>query len=158
MTTAVTPETQDYWTRFLAATGRAADTPLYEAFYFGDSAELADELSALVLSGQKRATASLLWEYEAEGRRPPKAGDLNVVTDFAKKPLFVVETVHVDIVPFDDVTAEFAATEGEGDSSLAWWRGAHWDYFGRVCERLGRTIARDMPVVCEEFRIVEWDA
>lgn len=155
MVAAVTPETQAYWTRFLAATGRAVDTPLYEAFYFGDSAELADELSALVLSGQKRATASLLWEYEAEGRRPPQAGDLNIVTDFARQPLFVVETVRVDIVPFDGVTEEFAATEGEGDSSLAWWRDAHWDYFGRVCQRLGKTRSGHMLVVCEKFECLD---
>jgi uncharacterized protein YhfF len=52
------------------------------------------------------------------------------------------------------VDAEFAAAEGEGDRSLAFWREAHWSYFGRVCEKLGRERSRRMPVVCERFRVV----
>ena len=29
---------------------------------------------------------------------------------------------HVDIVPFDSVSDSFAATEGEGDKTLRYWR------------------------------------
>ncbi|WP_238136670.1 ASCH domain-containing protein [Variovorax sp. JS1663] len=63
------------------------------------------------------------------------------------------EAFHFEVVPFEQVTAEFAATEGEGDSSLAWWREAHWRYFGRECARIGRTPSQHMPVVCERFRV-----
>ncbi|HEU4367486.1 MAG TPA: ASCH domain-containing protein [Methylomirabilota bacterium] len=48
----------------------------------------------------------------------------------------------------------FPRTEGEGDRSLVSWRKAHWAYFGRVCERLGRQRSARMPVVCERFRVV----
>ncbi|HEY6510735.1 MAG TPA: ASCH domain-containing protein, partial [Burkholderiaceae bacterium] len=52
------------------------------------------------------------------------------------------------------VTAEFAATEGEGDGSLAFWRQAHAEYFARECAGIGRTPNGDMPVVCERFAVV----
>ena len=35
-----------------------------------------------------------------------------------------------------EVTEDFAAAEGEGDGTLAYWRRVHWSYFGRECERL----------------------
>lgn len=57
-------------------------------------------------------------------------------------------------MPFKDVTADFAAAEGEGDGSLAFWRAAHAAYFTRECARLGRAFSEDMPVVCERFDVV----
>jgi uncharacterized protein YhfF len=60
----------------------------------------------------------------------------------------------VQIVPFSEVGADFAATEGEGDGSLAYWRQAHTAYFGRECQRLGRELGLSAPVVCERFAVV----
>ena len=84
----------------------------------------------------------------------PKPGDLSIVTNFAGDPLCVIETQRVDIVPFKEVSEEFAATEGEGDGSLAYWRRAHEAFFGRECRRIGRQPTQDMPVVCERFEVV----
>ena len=147
-------EVTAFWSAFLARTARPPATPLYEAFAFGDSEALATSLAALVRRGAKMATASLLWENEAEGTRPPRAGDLSVVTAWDGRPLCVIETTGVEVHAFEDVGAEFAAAEGEGDRSLDFWRRAHWSYFGRVCERLGRARSPRMPVVCERFRVV----
>jgi len=83
-----------------------------------------------------------------------KPGDLSVVTRFSGEPVCVIETRKVTIVPFVEVTAEFAATEGEGDGSLEFWRRAHTAYFGRECKRIGREFSQHMPVVCEEFAVV----
>ena len=53
---------------FLRAYAHATGMPPpRESFAFGLDAETADELAALVLAGRKRATTSLLAEYEAEG-------------------------------------------------------------------------------------------
>jgi uncharacterized protein YhfF len=60
----------------------------------------------------------------------------------------------VDVVPFADVDAEFAAIEGEGDGSLEYWRRAHEAFFGRECKRIGRAPEPRMPVVCERFEVV----
>jgi uncharacterized protein YhfF len=138
-----------------AASCSADPTPRFlEAFHFDDNAPSADELAALVLAGTKRATAALLWAHEAEQSSPPQPGQLSIVTTFAGAPVCVIETQRVDIVPFDAVDAEFAAVEGEGDGSLAYWRRVHEAFFGRECARLGRQSEPQMPVVCERFTVV----
>ena len=142
------------WTEYSCSVGGADEDRFYEAFHFGDSAALADELGQLVLSGRKRATTGSVWSFEASGKRLPQPGDLSVVTDGAGTPLCIIETTQVDVMPFDDVSAEFAAVEGEGDGSLAFWRQAHIGYFTRECERAGRTFSGGMLVSCERFRVV----
>ena len=97
---------------------------------------------------------ALLWAHERENKPVPRPGDPSIVTDFAGNAVCVIETVRVDIVAFNEVSAEFAATEGEGDGSLAYWRRAHDEFFGRECRRLGRQPAHDMPLVCERFEVV----
>lgn len=150
----IPPRYSKFWQAF--AQTRAVDpTPRFiEAFYFDDNESSANELAALVVSGRKRATAALLWAYDAEGQRLPEPGDLGIVTDFDGNPVCIVETTRVDTVAFCEVSAEFAATEGEGDGSLQYWRSAHEAFFGRECERLARTPGADMPVVCERFEVV----
>jgi uncharacterized protein YhfF len=145
---------QHFWEAFRATVAVDPTPRFYEAFYFADSEQLANELAGLVLAGTKRATAGLLWSFEAEKRPPPALGDLSVVTDWQGKPQCVIETRAVAIVPFEEVTAEFAATEGEGDKSLQYWRAAHWSYFCRECQRIGREPDPHMPIVCEEFAVV----
>jgi len=60
----------------------------------------------------------------------------------------------VDLVAFDDVTAEFAAVEGEGDGSLVYWRQGHTEYFARECARIGRMPSGSMLFACERFAVV----
>ena len=145
---------QAFWAEFLAKTDRDHNAALYEIFHFDDNETDANELAELVLRGKKAATASLLWEYEKSGKRPPQTGDLSVVTDWQASPLCVIETLGVEIRAFEDVGDEFAAAEGEGDLSLAYWRRVHWSYFGRVCEQLAQQRSPKMAVVCERFRVV----
>jgi uncharacterized protein YhfF len=125
-----------------------------EAFHFDDNEQSANALAALVLSGKKRATASLLWGYEQSSKPLPRAGDLSIVTDFAGNPICIIETQQIDILPFEEVSEEFAAAEGEGDGSLGFWRAVHEAYFGRECKRFNLKPQPRMPVVCERFKVV----
>lgn len=145
---------QAFWAAFLVKTNREQDVPLYDVFHFDDNESDANELAELVLRGEKAATASLLWEYGKSGKRRPQTGDLSVVTNWQGSPLCVIETSGVDIRAFEDVDADFAAAEGEGDLSLDYWRDTHWSYFERVCKQLTRERSLKMPVVCERFRVV----
>lgn len=142
-----------FWGEFARATGGADEEHIYESVFFGDSEEMANELAELVLQGTKRATAAALWVYEAEGQRLPQLGDLSIVTDWSGKPLCVIETQSVEVVPFREVTAEFAATEGEGDGSLAFWQRAHREFFSRECVAASREFTESMQVVCERFAV-----
>jgi len=150
----LTPRARALWTRFESVTACDVSTRFYESFHFGDSESLADELAALVLAGTKRATAGLLWSHEAEGKPTPKPGDLSIVEQWSGEPVCVIETVSVIVLPFEEVGAEFAATEGEGDGSLEHWRTGHWAYFGRECARLGKKPSTSMLVACESFKVV----
>ena len=143
---------QTMWSAYSLEVGGIKDQRFYEAFSFGDSSAMADELGKLVLAGIKRATAGSVWSYESTG--VPKPGDLSVVTDSNGAPLCIIETVQVDIVPFSAVSEEFAATEGEGDGSLDYWRKAHFEYFTRECESSGRSFDQEMLLACERFRVV----
>jgi uncharacterized protein YhfF len=125
-----------------------------EAFAFGDSERMASELSALVLQGIKRATASLVWRYEHDKTAQPKPGDLSIVTDWSQRPLCVIETQAVDVVPFNEVSEDFARTEGEDDGTLESWRKNHTKFFADECTRIGRVPDEQMLVVCERFRVV----
>ena len=116
-----------------------------ETFSFGDSPQLAAELSTLVLTGVKTATC---WPV-SEGRQT-HVGKRMVMLDGAGTPAAVIETVELTKKRFEDVDAAFAFDEGEGDRSLAWWRAAHQRYFTRR-----GTFAPGMDLWCERFRIVK---
>ncbi|WP_374398706.1 ASCH domain-containing protein [Niveibacterium sp.] len=143
-----------FWEAFKHNRSGVSDAQFYEECTFGDSAALIDELAELVLRGTKRATTGAVWAYEAAGSRIPRAGDLSIVTNAAGTPLCIIETRTIDIVRFDEVTADFAAAEGEGDGSLRYWQDAHRAYFERECARAGRPFSPDMLVACERFDVV----
>lgn len=126
----------------------------YQVWYFGDNAALSRDLAGLVLRGRKRATAGLLWDVEADPGSMPVLCGYSVVTDIDGAPLMVLRTDRVETRAYRDVDADFAAAEAEGDGSLAYWRAAHWRYFSRRCEALGRTVSEDMPVVRERFSLI----
>lgn len=146
------PKISGFWNSYTAEL--SAEAVLANVFAFGDSSEMATELGELVRIGVKVATASLLWEYEADGEAIPKVGQLSVVTDGDGEPLCIIESTEVEIRQFNQVDAEFAYDEGEGDRTLENWRAGHRDFFGRVCAAIGRQPSEDMPVVCERFSLV----
>ena len=150
----IPPSIHAFWRAFTSTIGHDPSDRFYEAFHFDDNAPSADELATLVLAGTKRAGAALVWAFEAERKPVPKPGDLSVVTLFSGKPVCVIETQSIQIVPFSEVDADFAATEGEGDGSLAYWQQAHKAFFRRECQRLGREFSLSAPVVCERFAVV----
>jgi uncharacterized protein YhfF len=143
-----------FWRAFTEVTEGAHESRFYEAFYFGDSEDMAIELAGLVLKGTKRATAASAWSYEAEGQRVPQPGDLSIVTDWSSRPLCIIETQAVEVLSFAEVTAEFAAAEGEGDGSLSYWQSEHREFFSRACAAAGKEFTESMLVVCERFAVV----
>ena len=143
-----------FWNDFLKNSSENAIKNYYETFHFCDNEADANELFKLVLEGKKQATASLYWEYEVENEKLPEVGNLSIVTDWNGEPKCIIETTNVNIYPFDEVNAEFAAKEGEGDCSLEYWRRVHWDCFGRYCKHLRKEPSVKMPVVCEQFKVI----
>ena len=116
-----------------------------EAFAFGDGPALADELGALVVAGRKTATC-----WAAVQGNPTHVGKRMVMLDGQGRGWAVLETLELARLRFDEVDADHARDEGEGDLSLEDWRAGHQDYFTRE-----GTFAPDMPLWCERFKVVE---
>jgi len=121
---------------------------------------LRDELVASILAGTKTATAALLAEYEREGERLPEVGDLAVVVDSENRPVAVIETTEVRVIPAGDVDLQLAIDEGEGFESVADWRAAHERFWhgAEMRAALGDPpieVTDDTLVVAERFRLVE---
>ena len=145
-----------YWRGFLSTL--PADSPYHTKTYvaegWGDSPVMADELGALIVQGTKTGTCSALWEWEAEGNPIPREGLITVALDGGGEPLCIVETVDVTIRKYNEVDADFARAEGEGDLSLEYWREAHRNFFSRTLPKIGREFSEEMPLVCERFRVI----
>ncbi len=144
------------WRAYLTSLGEdeATTTKTYTAWHFCDNETDADELAELVRSGRKRATASSLWVYEHDSQSLPKVGDHSVILDWKGKARCIIQTTRIDLMPYEEVTEEFAWTEGEGDRSLAYWREGHRRFFTRELEAIGLAFSPRMPVVCERFEVV----
>jgi len=142
---------REFWADFCAQNGVAIDHR-HDAFAFGDTPAMADELAQLVLHGPKRATAGLLADYEGEPL--PEVGAFSVVLGGDGGPVCVIRTSDVQIQSFRDVDAGFAWDEGEGDRSLAYWRAEHISFFNRMCAARGADFTDDMATVCERFALV----
>jgi uncharacterized protein YhfF len=151
-----TDTAKNYWEQFLASLPADSSyrTKTYVAEGWGDGPALADELGALIARGIKTATCSAVWEWEAEGNPIPQPGLITVVLDGHGEPLCIVETIEVNIRKYNEVDADFAREEGEGDLSLNYWREAHRNFFSRVLPKIGKEISEEMPLVCERFRVI----
>lgn len=119
-----------------------ADLPRWP---FGDSAEMADRLAALIVAGVKTGTCSA----KASGDWG-QAGDRGVLVNGANKDVAVLEIDQAHHLRFDEVTEDLAVLEGEGDLSFQYWKTAHIAFFQRE-----GTYSPDMNVVFEQFHVVE---
>jgi uncharacterized protein YhfF len=126
--------------------GSSVDWRSLPSFPFGDGPELADELLNLILSGRKRATC---WSA-AEGSNDTVVGGRWVVEDGKGRPRAVLETTELRTERFNRVDEDFAAAEGEGDLTLAYWRDAHRYFFA---ENGG--FDEEMLLWCEWFELIE---
>jgi uncharacterized protein YhfF len=66
----------------------------------------------------------------------------------------VIQIQLVEVAPFHEVSAEFAAMEGEGDGALALWQRGHIAFFSRGCAAEGREFNESRQVACERFAMV----
>ena len=126
----------------------------FSADYFCADEYNANLCADLILRGEKTASCSMEYWYSHKGETMPEVGHLQVVTNWHGEPICIIELTSVKLCRFGEVTAEFAAEEGEGDKSLQWWREAHWRFFSLECKELGITPSEDMLLVLEKFKVV----
>jgi len=146
----------DYWQKFLSTLPKDSlyHSKSYVAEGWGDSPKMADELGTLIAQGTKTGTCSALWEWETEGNPIPEVGLVTVVLDGKGEPLCIIETTEVSIRKYNEVEADFARAEGEGNLSLEYWRAAHKNFFSRTLPKIGKEFSEEMPLVCERFKLI----
>ena len=123
----------------------------YDAWAFGVEADL---LAHLVAIGEKTATSSAYSLYKLENEPLPVVEAYSVILDSDNNAVCIIQTKKVSVVPFNEVTAEHANKEGEGDKSLDFWRKVHEKFFTECLNEAGLNFTPDMKVVCEEFAVV----
>lgn len=144
---------QKFWEYFCQIEKINSDTP-YQFWYFGNTSEMAQELSELVLHGEKRATATLFESAKLHPESAPIDDGYSVVTDFENNPMCIIKTTEIRHLPFDEVDAEFAFDEGEGDRSLDYWRKVHHEFFTQDAAENGLEFNEKSIVVCERFELL----
>ncbi|MGX7417997.1 ASCH domain-containing protein [Carnobacterium gallinarum] len=125
-----------------------------EAWSFGNTKEMADELAELVLEGLKTATSSAFCFYEIDNEPVPKVGDYSIVLNGNDEAIGIIQNRKVTILAFDEVSEEIAIEEGEGDRTLEYWRKVHEEFFKRAFEEYDQLFSTDIMVVCEQFELV----
>ncbi|MCO7124372.1 ASCH domain-containing protein [Sporolactobacillus shoreicorticis] len=103
-----------FWNSFKMKFGITHDD--YQAWAFGDTPEMANQLADLIVKGIKTATTSAYDLYEKD-EPLPQVGEYNIILDGSSAPVAIIKTVVVEIVPFNEVTWEHAYHEGEGTRS-----------------------------------------
>lgn len=127
------------WAEYLAHRAISSDAaPHHVAESFGDYPALADELSNAIVHGDKRATSSLASEYAYYDERVPQPDDHCIICDGQGEPKAILRVISVDRSSFHEVDEQFAAAEGEGDLSLAYWQKEHEKFWRRTQKLIGR--------------------
>jgi len=117
---------------------------------FGTPGPSRENLVNLVLHGNKRATAGLLHDYEAEGEPVEHVGELLAMLDNDGVHVGTLKVTRAEVVRFADVPDSFALAEAEGDLDAADFRASHLDYWTKA----GETITDDTLVVTIYFDLL----
>lgn len=149
MSIKITPEIQSYWNTFIQEKELFhLEKYQFEAWSFGNTKEMADELGQLVIEGKKTATCSLLRAYEGYENEIPQVGVYSVLCDGNEKPLCIVMNTHTWICKYNEVDERQAYEEGEGDRTLEYWRKAHQEFFSNY-----EGFHEEDLLICERFYI-----
>lgn len=143
---------EKYWEAFCKNHDIAVVTS-YDAWAFGATAEEADRLADLVNRKIKTATTSAYELYGSEAL--PKVGEYSIILDSADKPVCVIQTKVVEIIPYNQISAEHAYHEGEGNRSYDYWRKVHDEFFEAEYQQAGKKFYPQAPMVCEVFEKIE---
>lgn len=117
---------------------------------FGTPGQSRANLVDMIINGNKRATAGLVSDYEAEGEPVEHVGERLGVLDNEDNQVAVIEIKEVEVLRFADVPDRFALAEAEGDLNAQDFRDSHIKYW----EGVGQTVTDDTMVVTLYFDLV----
>lgn len=126
----------------------------FSVWSLGESELDSSVLAAMVASGKKTASTSLLVEYTQGDVKLPKVGALSVIVDWSGRVVCVIRTTDVKIDSFDRVDESHAQMEMLGDGSLSYWQDVYWELFDQISKEHNLEADEKMDVVCERFEVL----
>lgn len=145
-----------FWSDFLSATGRDEETLCSGEVSFDSTlgtGATSDAKLALALSGRKRAFFSALDTFLIEGEELPLTGELYLLTDRAGVARAVIELTKVEVVPFERVTSQMVALDGE-DESLPAWQEKEKEILEDEAAIVGFSFTPQTKLIFQEFRCI----
>lgn len=151
MSISITEEIKKFWNNFLQEHPQLNHLKDYkiDAWSFGNTPEMANELVNPVLEGKKTATCSLLRAYQGFENEIPRVGVYSLICDGNEKPKCIVFYTDTFICQFNDITEKHAYEEGEGDRTLDYWKKVHFEFFSGY-----GNFEEDENLLCERFKVV----
>ncbi len=146
-------ELDEYWNKFLQEKGLPSETRCAGDLTFEAKGFVRDELTALVVAQKKTAFFSSYATFAIDNEPLPVSGELYIVVDRSGKPVCVIELDQVQVLPFNEVTWEMAAQEGE-DENLEAWRQKQTEYLEEEGAVLGFEFTPDIKVVYQSFKVI----
>ncbi len=146
-------ELDEYWNKFLKEKGLPAETRCAGDLFFEAKSFVRDELTALVVAQKKTAFFSSYATFAIDSEPLPVSGELYIVVDRSNKPVCVIELDQVQVIPFNEVTWEMAAQEGE-DENLEQWRQKQTEYLQDEGAVLGFEFTPDIKMVYQSFKVI----
>jgi uncharacterized protein YhfF len=158
-----TEKTEEFWRRACSTKDGefqskfpVIDDADYHCLTFGSPKyqDYSDHITELAIKGIKRATTHLKIDFEINDVPRRCTGDYWMILWENLTPAVIVKLVNVEECAFRDVSAAFAAREGEGDGSLEFWKNCHEEYFKLQLADWNRDWSEDLVVVLESFEVV----
>lgn len=119
-------------------------------WHFGDDKKTANKLFNLVLKGDKTATSYLY------NKRDKLNKGFSILTNWNKTKKIILETTKTHKTTFNKVTEEHAFKEGEKDKTLKSWKIIHKKFFSKELSLTKNPFNENIPIICEEFKIVKY--
>lgn len=143
---------QAYWQDFTLRNPEHGDAG-YLVRSLGNGPRAANALLNLAIEGRMTAATAPVQLIALRNEAMPHPGGLSVITYGDGRPGAVIETTEVAECAFSEVSDAHARRQG--NANLSDWRAVYRQAFARDVRRDGGQFSDTMPVVCEQFRLLD---
>lgn len=144
---------ENYWQKYAKQKQLSLVVP--DSWMFGDGTkEMGNKLSSLVIQGVKTGTCGAKCIYDLENEKIPEVGQYDIVLDGTNIPIAIIQYTKIELVPMNNVSKEFARSEGEGDLSYDYWYKGHKAFFSWELSQYDLNYADELLLVCQTFKVV----
>ena len=143
----------EYWEKFIKEKGLDQEAKYAGDFCFEAKGFGGAERTAALLAGKKTAAFFSYASFAIDNEIFPVTDEHYIVLGADGSPLCVIKTTGVQILPYNQVTWEMAAKEGE-DSSIEEWRQKTRENLEEEGEIVGFEFNPDIKLVYMEFELV----